>query len=44
MEPNIGDYLYIGDDDDGYPVYVEVEPAIYPMFMGEIDGQPVWAE
>ena len=44
MEPNVGDYLYIGDDDDGNPAYVEVEPAIYPMFMGEVDGQPVWTE
>lgn len=44
IEPHVGDSLYIGDDDDGNPVFVEIEPEATHLFMGEIDGQSVWTK
>ena len=40
--PLPGDGLYIGDDEAGNPVYVEIEADVTPMFMGEVNGCPVW--
>ena len=41
--PFPGDSLYIGDDESGNPVYVEIEADVLPMFMGEVDECQVWA-
>jgi len=41
-KPDPGDGLYIGDDDDGAPIYVEIEADAASMFMGEVDGCQVW--
>ena len=40
--PFPGDSLYIGDDEAGTPVYVEIAPDVTPMFMGEANGCPIW--
>lgn len=40
--PRPGDGLYIGDDEDGSPVYVQIEKDVVPMFMGEVDGAEIW--
>lgn len=40
--PHPGDSQYIGDDDDGAPIYVEIEADAASMFMGEVDGCQVW--
>lgn len=40
--PFPGDSRYIGDDEAGNPVYVEIEADVASMFMGEVDGCQVW--
>ena len=43
MEPQAGDSLYIGDDDEGNPIFVVMEQELSPIFMGYIDDNEVWA-
>jgi len=40
--PHPGDSRYIGDDEAGTPVYVQIEDQATSMFMGKTDGVEVW--